>query len=232
MNSATLYQPNESDEFPATEPRWRAALERLFEARDLAAEPADDIWQFAVEISQLLANGVTVNDLRRWLRRGWVEHAEECMPAGTGPQGFRRLKEYAFGPRTCFVLGDTGADAQADLVGNLIKRGELRAQPDTANGHWAKPHWNSSSGVLSFRGMVVKRLSKRATVQRQLLDFCQRNHWKQFLENGIAAIPEGPRRKKRLHDDLAKLNRNQKSPLLRFHGDGSGTSFWWEAVNP
>jgi hypothetical protein len=34
--------------------------------------------------------------------------------------------------------------------------------------------------------------------------------------------------KRRLHDTINSLNRNQKNQLLRFFGDGSGTGIRWE----
>jgi hypothetical protein len=36
--------------------------------------------------------------------------------------------------------------------------------------------------------------------------------------------------KRRLHDTINSLNRNQKQNLLRFTGDGSGQGIRWELV--
>jgi hypothetical protein len=36
--------------------------------------------------------------------------------------------------------------------------------------------------------------------------------------------------KRRLHDTIARLNRNQRHPLLRFLGDGTALGLSWEPL--
>jgi hypothetical protein len=38
--------------------------------------------------------------------------------------------------------------------------------------------------------------------------------------------------KRRLHDTIKSLNRNQKNCLVRFMGDGTGEGVRWELVTP
>ena len=59
--------------------RIRPALGVLLEAVHYAEQTSGDCWEFAVEIAQLTALGLTPNDLRWLVRKGLVEHQ---LPTG------------------------------------------------------------------------------------------------------------------------------------------------------
>jgi hypothetical protein len=59
------------EELPA---RIRPALGLLLEAVHYAEQTSGDCWEFAVELDQLTALGLTCNDFRWLVRKGLVEH--------------------------------------------------------------------------------------------------------------------------------------------------------------
>ena len=57
----------------------------------------------------------------------------------------------------------------------------------------------------------------------------EEEEWPPRIDHPLPQMPEqDPRR--RLHDTIKCLNRNQKHPLIRFHSDGTGEGVVWELV--
>ncbi len=93
------------EEVPA---RIRPALGVLLEAVHYAEQTSDDCWEFAVELDQLTALGLTCNDFRWLVRKGLVEHRREVTLEGDNGRAFRPTGDLTFPEATCFILTDAG----------------------------------------------------------------------------------------------------------------------------
>jgi len=89
-----------------------AALAHLWKAYWLARGEKLDTWQSAESLLHLAMMGVDETDLRWLVLHGFAEHGEELTTNRDGNRRFRRGKNLAFPPRTCFVL----TKARAQLV--------------------------------------------------------------------------------------------------------------------
>src|SRR5207253_2141577 len=82
---------------------------------------------------------------------------------------------------------------------------------------------------LRFLNKLVKRYSTEAESQETILRAFRRRRWVRQIPNPLPR-ELGRNPKKRLHDAIDRLNRNQINSLLRFHGDGNGMAVYWEAT--
>jgi hypothetical protein len=94
-----------TEEVPA---RIRPALGLLLEAVHYAEQTSGDCWEFAVELDQLTALGLTCNDFRWLVCKGLVEHRREVTLEGDNGRAFRRTGDLTFPESTCFILTDAG----------------------------------------------------------------------------------------------------------------------------
>src|SRR4051794_16919532 len=72
-------------------PHFARALSLLLEALATAEEVGRDPWQFAVEMAELRAVGLSGTNLRSLLCHGYVAHSQEQAAPEAGPRRFRRL---------------------------------------------------------------------------------------------------------------------------------------------
>src|SRR5689334_20144339 len=94
----------------------RPALEQLLRASRYADECRADRWQFAVEISELLAGGATHTDIRWLIHRGFVLHGKETTIPGDAERSFRPLPATAIPSDARVVLSPEGAkEFEAEL---------------------------------------------------------------------------------------------------------------------
>src|SRR5690242_17410220 len=82
-----------------TPDQWKA-LHLLSHAWLAARAEAQDVWQFAVEIDQVRALGLSHTELRRLLCWGYLEHARERTRAGSSQRLFHRLRTLVLPKRT------------------------------------------------------------------------------------------------------------------------------------
>jgi hypothetical protein len=78
--------------------------------------------------------------------------------------------------------------------------------------------------------LVVKRFKAPAANQETILAAFEEEEWPPRIDDPLPPSPD-LEPKRRLHDTINSLNRNQKKQLLRFFGDGSGMGIRWELVN-
>ena len=71
----------------------------LLQAHQYAAELACSMWDFAVEIQELRAEGLTKNDLRWLVCKDYVEHRREISIACDDTREFRKSAPLAFSKR-------------------------------------------------------------------------------------------------------------------------------------
>ena len=86
----------------------RATVRMLAQARWYAEDVRWNLWDFAVEVREVLRCGVCLSDLRWLVANGLAEHADEITAP---PDQRRRFKPTAPGSLTlasCFVITDIG----------------------------------------------------------------------------------------------------------------------------
>jgi hypothetical protein len=213
------------------------AVKKSMRALCLAKHYADDLqcslWDFAVEIEILRALGLTNNDFRWLLCKGYVQHREETTLAGDDGRTFRRLGNLAITKRTCVVLTEQGASFASMIGGDLIHRCELNRKDERLNENGASvdgvPHWDKDRQELRLGNSLVKRFKAPAPNQEVILAALEEEHWPSRIDDPLPPHSNQDA-KRRLHDVINSLNRNQQHPLIRFMGDGSGQGVRWELI--
>jgi hypothetical protein len=222
------------------------ALTVLLEAYQYAQDLNFDPWDFAVELPTLRPLGLTNSDCRWLVGRGWVECGFELTLAGDERRSFRRSTNLKLSKRTCLVLTEAGVVAAG---GHLPDAACLeRGQAAIASNSWAthrpisfpaiiaagaaepRPIWDRDRQQLRVGKVIVKQFKVPAANQESVLAAFQEENWPPRIDDPLS--PQGDQDpKRRLHDTINSLNRNQKHPLVRFLGDGSGQGVRWEFVS-
>ena len=239
--------PVETTFLPSASAAWhlqqgRAALALLLEAVGYARELNRPRWDFAVEIAALHETGLTASALRWLVCKGYAEHAFELTTQGHAARSFRRSQGLRFGRRTCFVLTDAGlAFAREVLAGSLPGHLQESASvagnggPSEGNGEGTapvlRPIWDGQRRELRVGGALVKHFKVPAANQQAILAAFEEEGWPPRVDDPLSPHPEQDP-KRRLHDTINSLNRNQRHPLLRFMGDGSGEGVCWSPLSP
>jgi hypothetical protein len=96
--------------------RLQPALAALLTAFDYAADSGADRWEFAVEMTELIAIGAKLPDLRWLIRRGLAEHAKETTIPGDPARTFRPLAPTSFPPDACLTLTQLGANTLRPFI--------------------------------------------------------------------------------------------------------------------
>jgi hypothetical protein len=204
--------------------RFVAGLEILRAATAAAKGLGKDAWEFAVEIGELRAAGLSHTDLRWLACSDLVAHAYECPPQGNGARQFRAPQSLYFSPTTCFVLTANGSG----FLKGCARTGF--AEPGaTTGGEPAVPLWDGPRRELTWQGLMVKRFRQPAGNQELLLAAWEEEGWRARIEDPLPPSP-GVEPKSRLRDALKALNQRQVHPVLRFRGDGTGCGALWEAM--
>jgi hypothetical protein len=218
------------------------ALATLLEAYEYAREVDRCDWDFAVRIDVLHRMGLTDNDLRWLVCKGLLASAREVFPAGD-ERSFRHRGPLTFSRRTCFILTESGADAARELTeragvvihpaaiaGVVAGPGVSGNGADTLSLVALTPVWDRLRQELRLGRVVVKRFKLPAVNQETVLAAFEEDGWPVHIDDPLPPRPDlDPKR--RLHDTINSLNRNQKRPLIRFLGDGSGQGVRWELVS-
>lgn len=209
----------------------KAALALLLESRAYAEELERSPWDFAVEIGSLRAAGLTTSDLRWLVCKSHVEHARESTMPGDQTRCFRAGGGLTFSRRTCFVLTETGvayarrAIATASYAAGSNGHGERVVHATASGGQ--RPKWDRERQELRVGEIVVKQYKVPAANQETILAAFEEEGWPVRLDDPLPPHPEQDS-KRRLHDTIVSLNRNQKNSVIRFSGDGSGQGVRWQ----
>lgn len=224
-------------------------LSLLLRAFAYAQQTNQSLWDFAVEISDLESIGLDRTDLRWLVCRGFVEHAHESAGSGEHHREFHPARRLSFSESSCFVLTQTGAEfarnrftgSSASAPSQLspsssIPRGNgsnglnRTDAPSASTGAGPpKPHWDAEYNELRLGDQVVKAYKLPSPNQETVLAAFEEDGWPPRIDDPLAPEPDiDPKR--RLHDTIRSLNRNQKSKLLRFMGDGTGEGIRWSLV--
>jgi hypothetical protein len=223
-NDAPAVGPEVSNHLPISD-GIRAALALLQHARDCAQDTQAPAWDFALEIGQLYAAGLTITDLRWMVVKEFVEHADETSVHGNEHRSFTPSRGLNFLPTTCVVLTEKGAALAAH---------ENAAPPDEVPGPNGKshpqaalkPHWDAARRELSFGGRMVKRFHVPARNQELILSAFEEEYWPESIDDPLTDECDiDP--KTRLNDAVYRLNRKQLTCLMRFHVNRHGSGVSW-----
>jgi hypothetical protein len=208
------------------------ALGLLLQAYDYAVDVGQEPWDLAVELYVLRAAHVTNSDLRWLAAKGYIEHAIETTGGNDVTRHFRRVPQLNFGNSTCVVLTRSGAavareasscDSVIAIPNTLVSIYDALKPDDLPR----RPKWDHQRRQLRVGTKIVKEFKLPSPNQETILTAFEEECWPpQILDPLSPAPPLDPRR--RLHDTIKALNRNQKHGLIRFRGDGSGEGIRWE----
>lgn len=213
----------------------RNAAANLLEARAYADSLGLPIWEFAIGLDELRAAGYTTNDLRWLVRKRYVEHALETTLPGENQRSFRAIGMCGWTSATCFVISDAGYEIASHNASNGEATSEQSSSP---NGHARRfaearhlrspmPRWDRDRQELRLGSALVKRFKLPACNQEAILAAFEEEGWPARIDDPLSPVPDQDP-KRRLHDTINTLNRNQKNQLIRFMGDGSGEGVLWE----
>jgi hypothetical protein len=209
----------------------RAALALLQHALDCAKDAQAPPWDFALEIGQLYAAGLTITDLRWMVAKGFVEHADETSVHGDEHRSFTPSRGPSFLPATSILLTIKGAALaareNATARENVARPDEIPAANGKSHpGTSLKPRWDAARRELSLGGRMVKQFQVPARNQELILSAFQEDNWPESIDDPLTfEIDIDP--KTRLNDAIYRLNHKQLACLIRFHVNGHGSSVHW-----
>jgi hypothetical protein len=221
------------------------AIDRLLKARNYAEEAGRNIWEFAVTITELRRDGVSENDLRWLVCRAYIEHAKE-ITRGCGERKFNRQVSLRLCKRSAFVITDAGVaysrsfpegftrcDIDTEVGVNFAYSApEMAPSTVTLDARRSfrsdvRPKWDRDRRELRLADELVKVFKLPSPMQEAILMAFEEEQWPPRIDDPLPVHPD-MLPKRRLHDTIKSLNRNQKSPLIRFMGDGTGEGIRWE----
>jgi hypothetical protein len=214
-------------------------LTLLIESYEYAEDLEVNPWDFAVELDTMRDLGLTNSDIRWLVGKQLVDHAREITLPGDQHRAFRNGSPLALADGTCFVLSKRGfaftqeisvreSSAPVLKTRSLAEHFAVPGAPAPPD-HEPSPKWDRDRQELRFGTQIVKQFKVPAANQETILAAFDEENWPPRIDD-----PLPPQRdqdpKRRLHDTINSLNRNQKQPLIRFLGDGSGRGVRWERV--
>ncbi|MEI8375883.1 MAG: hypothetical protein WCJ35_23920 [Planctomycetota bacterium] len=210
------------------------ALAHLHRAYEFALDVQIDIWEFAEPLPNLVALGVEESSLRWLVLKGYAEHARELTTFQEADRRFRPSPNISFTPKTCFVLTKAGTEFLRDMQQEAVPTlpaSILHFPPSAAAWDADLPHWDSDLRVLVIGGRLVKQYRQPASNQEAVLDAFERARWPHIITDPMPPVDDICS-DTRLRETIRRLNTNQTTRLLRFHGDGTGRRVRWERVIP
>jgi hypothetical protein len=247
----------DSNGFPMARPRnfaaLRPALEEMLKAWDYSQAAQRNLWDFAICLDLLKLHQVTETDCRWLVAMGYAEHAHEVTRHEDTTRQFRLAVNLCFKKRTCFILTQRGQAFACELLA-LEHHRSAPAMPSMSNGRPEngqpkngqpkngqpstpsplppdlKPVWDCERHELRYAGKLVKQFKWPAVNQETLLATFQEENWTGRIDDPLPPQPEQDSRR-RLHDTVKCLNKNQKFNLLHFRGDGTGEGVCWELIS-
>lgn len=238
MVEASQLSPQDVAE--ALSPERYQALMALLEARLLAQETGCDPWEFALQLLSLARSNVSDSVLRWLVVRGYAEHRLEDPTPFPGPRRFLSPGPLRLLETSCFLLTPRGfllaQNLRATLVGPSALPNDCHTSaspiavqlPDDADVGFTslKPYFDTRSRTLWVGEEIVKQFRVPAGNQELILSAFQEEDWPDQVDDPLPPAP-GLEPKRRLHDAIHRLNRNQKKRLVRFRGTALGRAILW-----
>ena len=223
----------------------RQGLLLLLQAWLYAEDAGRDVWDFSLERAALHRAGLTDSDLRWLLCKGLIEHAREITKPGAHAREFHCHRSLTFFKRSAFVLTAAGASLAKELAGHeglsgvvlpksaiSLQNGDGLAKVEDAreSGEELVPKWDRDRHELRVGSVLVKDFKVPSPNQETILAAFEEEKWPPRVDDPLPPHPE-LNSKRRLHDTIKSLNRNQKNRKIRFMGDGTGEGVRWEYVS-
>jgi hypothetical protein len=206
----------------------------LLEAYNDAVNFRQDIWQFALQLPGLRADGIPDFVLRRLIAQGFAAHAQETTRLQARRRSMEPLAHLQFSEQSCFVLTEAGLAMARTFKCSEEPNPEVRQGfPFPANqAPSVCPSFircDNGHRELRLADSVVKRYRKCGENQELVLLAFQEQDWQRCIHDPLPPRA-GLNAKRRLRDTIARLNRGQITPVLRFHGDHTGRGVYWEVL--
>ena len=220
-------------------PRFAQALSLLLQSHLYTLDLSCDRWDLAVEREELHAAGLANSDLRWLLAKGYVLQAAELIPPPDGQRrAFAAHTTLALNQRSCFILTPQGvafvsageAHPPQDVPPCEPSAVLVPALPATNGVQRGTPNWDKDRRQLRLGGHTVKHYKVPAANQEIILAVFEEEGWPHRIDDPLP-LTGSIEPKRRLHDTINSLNRNQRESLLRFSGDGNGEGVCWETAN-
>ncbi len=212
-------------------PSLKNGIQRLLQARCFAQDLQCDIWDFAVELPTLEEAGLSANELRWLVCKGFADHARETTAAGDSRRSFQSQNNLALRKRSCFVLTEKGWTQLGPLESHFDCADSNAGRPvqgSDANGNGRlKPTWDCHRQEFRLGSQVIKTFKLPSPNQQTILTVFEEEGWPVRIDDPLPPRPDIPA-KRRLLDTIKSLNGNQKQRLVRFRGDGRGQGVRWE----
>lgn len=205
------------------------ALQLLNDGCKFAIDCNQNVWEFAVEISDLLERGVSRSLLRWLICRRLVEHRIESRICKGTRRQFLEAPNLVLTDHSCFILSSEGKQTLASLLQHYQS---MISQPHRLDYSVMNdvpretPIWCPNTRVLKITGKVVKHFKWPAPNQEMLIAAFAEMGWPDQIDDPLPKTDVCPKR--RLHDTIKCLNRNQVNALIKFRGDGTGRAARWE----
>ena len=149
-----------------------------------------------------------------------------------------------FSRRTAFVLTEAGMTAIESAPRETRAEQPLRASADpfvvgiisplrpASSGEFPlRPTWDRDRHELRVDGQLVKIFKLPSPNQEMVLAAFDEEGWPARIDDPLPPSTD-LEPKRRLHDTIKSLNRNQKARLVRFMGDGTGQGIQWALISP
>jgi hypothetical protein len=200
------------------------ALRELLRAAWYAADAGHLACEFAVSLARLRDQGIGDSDMK-WLRcKGFVQH----VPAA--PACEVALPE----ADTAFFLTPRGVELCLQILEPEAPSVTGPTEPQRCSTQVLHPmlipNWDGRERVLRLGGWVVKKFQVPARNQELVLAAFQEECWPLRIDDPLPPVGE-IEPKRRLHSTIQCLNRNQRTQLLHFCGDGTGRGIRWEMLS-
>jgi hypothetical protein len=204
---------------------WPALL-LLLDSAHFAKDAKQISWEFAVEVEDLRACGLSKSSIRWLVFKGYAEHGIETTKRnGKAGRRFRRSANLVFSGPSCMILSEAGVDfargvqqSRSENLGRIATKSPLH------------PTWDRDSRTLRVRATIVKQFKVPAGNQEVILDAFQEEGWPSQIDDPLPPTSKVDAHR-RLHDAINRLNRNQKNKLIRFTGNGKGRAICWKLLD-
>lgn len=221
----------------------RAAVRQLYAGHSYAADLRESCWEFAIGMPSLTAAGLSENDVRWLLKRGYLEHRVEITPPGKAAREFCAPRASGIQVSSVFALTATGVTFAESLLALETRRRVTLQQvgldplvesvrpSDKFSPQRKRPRWDAVSRELLVADQVVKKFNRPAANQHCVLDVFEEDGWPGVIDDPLPPKP-GVDQRRRLRDTVYALNQNQVHRLLSFHCDGDGEQIRWSLDVP
>jgi hypothetical protein len=205
----------------------RRLLAELWDCYRTATQLGRRLWDFASELESLLSAQVSASDLRWAVAMGLIEHRLEKKSA-VARRTVRPANDLRFTRDSCFVLTAAGVQLCERLACGQMRFDvpHLSAEPNGRAPLRAVPAWDGERRTLRVGHDIVKVFRVPAGNQELILQTFEELGWPRYIDDPLPPA-HGIDPKRRLHDAINCLNRNQRKPLIKFRGDGSGQRIGW-----